>query len=421
MARTTTSPRPRTPRAALATAVRRVRAESATGRLRGRTLVLARVVWLTMALLTVALYVAGVGVWIGRVRGFCPPRVCAHGQVPLAIARAFAALHLSISFYGWYLLGLNVFFAFGFAAVAGLIFWRRSHDPVALFVSLALLLFGVGSFESGCLAAGLPAVSPGWRLPVALLGFLGEIAFGIFVMIFPDGRFVPGRTRLAVVLLLLWWVPIYFVPGSPFAFTNWPGVAYFGGWAVLLSVMGGGQVYRYLRVSTPSQRLQTKWVVVGFVGAGIGYFAGQLVVFFLATALTAPGAILADLAGYTLAYAGILLIPICIAVAILRNRLYDIDLIIRRTLIYSIVTGTLATIYVAGTIVLQAGFHALTGQGSALAVVASTLGIVALFQPVRGRAQSAVDRRFYRRRGTTRRKQWRRLATCCRVRWTLPA
>lgn len=402
MARTTNSARQQALHALLATAGRRIRVETAGGRLHGRTLVLARGVWLAVAVPTVVLYVADVWVWIGRVRGSCPPRVCVHGYVPQAVQRAFAAFHLSVSFHAWYDLGMNVTFAAGFAAVAALLFWRRSHDLLALFVSLALLLFGAGSFEGGFLAAGLPAVSPGWRPPVAILGFLGELAFGIFVLIFPDGRFVPRWTRLAVVLLLLWWMPVYVFPGSPLDFTTWPGVAYFGAWAVLLTIMGGAQVYRYRRVSTPRQRLQTKWVVYGFVGAGIGYFAGQLVVYFLAPALTSPRAILADLAGYTLAYASILLVPICIGIAILRHRLYDIDVIIRRTLIYGTLTAALALVYVVSVValhvVVQALLGGVVGQATPLALVGSTLASIALFEPLRHRIQTFIDRRFYRRR-----------------------
>jgi hypothetical protein len=402
---TESSPLLQTLHAAFATAGRRIRAESVGGRLRGRTLVLARSGWLALAALTVALYVTGVWVWIGQVRGPCPPDVCIHGQVPQAVQRAFAALHLSVSFYSWYGLGRNVLFAAGFAAVAALLFWRRSHDPLALFVSLALVLFALASFESGLLLAALVVVGPGWGLPVAILSYLGELAFGIFVAVFPDGRFVPRWSRLALVLLMLWWLPNVFFPGSPLDFVNWPGVAFFAGWAAILGTMAAIQVYRYRHISTPSQRLQTKWVVYGFVAAGTGYFGGRLVVFLLSPVgqgywapLTSPRGVLADLAGYTLVYAGMLLIPICIAIAMLRHHLFDIDVIIRRTLIYSVVTGTLVTVYAVSSIALQAGFQAVTGQGSALAVVASTLGIAALFQPVRSRAQAAVDRHFYRRK-----------------------
>jgi hypothetical protein len=163
--------------------------------------------------------------------------------------------------------------------------------------------------------------------------------------------------------------------------------------------VAAAQVYRYRQVSTPRQRLQTKWVVYGFLAAGIGYLAGWLVVhLLLPPTLSSPQAVLADLAGVSLIYGSLLLIPVCLGIAILRHHLFDIDVIIRRTLIYSIVTGTLATGYAVSSIVLQAGFEAITGQGSTLGVVASTLGIVALFQPVRSRAQSVVDRRFYRRK-----------------------
>lgn len=386
-------------RTALVTAGRRIRVPTAGSRLHGRALIVARIVWLAVAALTCGLYIGGVWVWFGQIQKSCPPGLCVNGEVPPAVRHAFAALHLSISFYVWYNLVLNVLFAIGFATVAMVLFWRISHDPLALFVSLALLVFGLGAFEDGFLFSGLPSASPGWWLLVAALALMGEMAFGIFIVIFPDGRFVPRWTRLLVPVLALWWIPNIFFPGSPFDFATWPGVAYFGGWAVLLGIMGISQIYRYRSVSTPAQRLQTKWVVFGFVAAAVGYFAGQLVVYFLASpSLTSPVAVLANFIGYILAYAGILMIPITIAIAMLRHHLFDIDVIIRRTLIYGIVTATLGTIYAILSIVLQASFEAVTQQTSALAVVASTLAIAALFQPVRSRVQTVVDHRFYRRK-----------------------
>jgi hypothetical protein len=405
VARSTRSPWPQTLRAVLATAGRRIRAESAGGRLsdrlHGRTLVVARAVWLAVTALAVALFVASTAIWLGQVRGSCPPPpgVCVQGQVPPAVARAFADLHLSVRFAGGYHVGLSILLALGFAATAALLFWRRSYDPLALFVALALLLFGALSpFDSGLLDR-LGTASPGWQLPVALLRFLGVTTFTIVGYVFPDGRFVPRWTRLAAVAVALWFLPAHVWPDSPFSFGTWPGVAFFGTLACFFGSVGAAQVYRYRQVSTPRQRLQTKWVVYGFVAAGIGYLAGWLVVHLLrAPTLSAPSAVLADVAGVTLIYGSLLVIPVCIGIAMLRHHLYDIDVIIRRTLIYSIVTGTLATVYAASSILLQAGFQALTRQGSALAVVVSTLAIVALFQPVRGRAQAAVDRRFYRRK-----------------------
>jgi len=89
---------------------------------------------------------------------------------------------------------------------------------------------------------------------------------------------------------------------------------------------------------------------------------------------------------------------VAVGVAILRHRLYDIDLIINRALVYGSLTVLLALVYVGGVVGLQAALRSLTGQESTLAVVASTLVIAALFNPLRRRVQAFVDRRFYRRK-----------------------
>jgi hypothetical protein len=119
---------------------------------------------------------------------------------------------------------------------------------------------------------------------------------------------------------------------------------------------------------------------------------------FTALDLLFQSALLASLLGNTAFFVLMLLIPISIAVAILRYRLHNIDLLINRTLVYGTLTATLVALYFSGIVVLQRVFVALTGEKSTLAVVASTLTIAALFNPLRRRLQGFVDRRFYRKK-----------------------
>jgi len=162
------------------------------------------------------------------------------------------------------------------------------------------------------------------------------------------------------------------------------------------------QIYRYRRVSTPRERQQTKWVVFGSAIALIGFVifvaAGNLII--------PPEALQSNIITVLVAQTGfaifLLLVPISIAVAILRSRLYDIDVIINRALVYGSLTAILALLYVAGVLGVQAIVNAFaqrqSGEPSPVLIVVTTLAVAALFQPLRRRLQRVIDRRFYRRK-----------------------
>jgi hypothetical protein len=153
------------------------------------------------------------------------------------------------------------------------------------------------------------------------------------------------------------------------------------------------QVYRYRRVSSETQRQQTKWVVFGLTLGIAGTFPSQLPVDLSWVGGDTPLTLLLLKMGFLLSF---MLIPLSIGVAVLRSHLFDIDVLINRTLVYGSLTATLVALYFVGIVVLQRLFVALTGEKSTLAVVASTLVIAALFTPLRRRIQSFIDRRFYR-------------------------
>jgi hypothetical protein len=146
-------------------------------------------------------------------------------------------------------------------------------------------------------------------------------------------------------------------------------------------------VVRFRR-SRGEERQQIKWVVYAVV---------LLIFFTLIDQILLEDRIpfIADIILFLVFFEGLW---VTIAVAILRYRLYDIDVVINRTLVYATLTAALVLIYLGGVVLLQYVFRALTGQGSQLAIVASTLAIAALFGPLRRRVQGFIDRRFYRRK-----------------------
>jgi hypothetical protein len=260
---------------------------------------------------------------------------------------------------------------------------------MALFSAFALLMFGGAAFNSDvseAAAAAYPALS----LPVYLLEYVGQVAYTIFFYVFPDGRFVPRWARWLVLVWAVLLVPDVFFPRSPWNLLDGP--LFFGliGGAVL------AQAYRYWRVSTPVHRQQTKWVVFVTAVAGAGLVGTST----LGTAVPAieQSGPLGQMIGTTLSEGFVLLIPLSIGVAMVRSGLYEIDIIINRTLVYGSLTATLVALYFGAIVALQRVFVFLTGQKSTLAVVASTLLIAALFNPLRRRIQSFIDRRFYRRK-----------------------
>ena len=173
------------------------------------------------------------------------------------------------------------------------------------------------------------------------------------------------------------------IPGIQDPEENWIGSVLLGCYIVLLVATLASVVVRYLR-SGEMQRQQIKWLMFATMMAVVLTVSEDFVAF------------LPD-SGVPFAVA-IALFPVAIAVAVFRYRLYDIDVVINRTLVYGSLTVTLVLVYLGGVVALQYAFRALTGSNSQLAIVASTLMIAAIFTPLRRRVQAFVDRRFYRKK-----------------------
>lgn len=358
--------------------------------LRGPRLAVARLVSAALAVSAAGVSIFGLPALYGEFR-----TLDNYDPAVRDVVRAnLADLGLSVGFYAAYLLVCGLVLALACFAVAAIMFWRRSDEPMALFVAVLLSL--LGATFSGSIGA-LGDLIPFWE---RLNGILNALSFAfvfLFFYLFPDGRFVPRWTRWLVLLLLAYAVPTVLFPESPASPENWPSLPYASLLAGLLVTGVFAQAHRYRSVSSQTQRQQAKWVVFGFAAA----LAGYLGVISLQVAFPSlePGT-LPDLLGIAAASCSMLLIPTSIAIAVLRYRLYDIDPVVNRALVYGSLTALLALVYFGGVGAAQEVFRIATGQVQQhqLAIVASTLAIAALFTPLRRLIQSFIDRRFYRRK-----------------------
>jgi hypothetical protein len=306
-----------------------------------------------------------------------------------------------------------------FPVVGALIASKRPHNPIGwicLAVGFLFLLLGMIDFYS-VYEVAQPGSVP-FPIGIASLGnWLWVPAVGLFAtylfLLFPDGRLPSRRWRPlawlsgAVIVLLsltggLAPGPVASLPPgirNPFGLEQLPwlsNAANVGFPLLALCILASALslVLRYRR-SRGEEREQIKWIAFAASVVGLLFLIGIVISLIYAPEPPLWTELLDSVTA--LSYAGV---PIAVGFAVLKYRLYDIDIIINRTLVYVVLTATLAAVYFGGVATVQEIFRAFTGQEHQpqLAVVVSTLVIAALFNPLRRRIQSFIDRRFYRRK-----------------------
>ena len=373
------------------------RASSPATTLRGGWLLLARTTWVVVAITALVIVLFSVPSSFEQYRTVCTAasEVCSERAVMQVTSEGVQELRevgLSVRFYAFLNVAIDKVFELVWFAVGALIFLRRSDERMALLTSMFLVAFGTVAVDPIDAADTLISSQPAWWLPVRVVEMVGEVCVVLFFLLFPNGRFVPRWTRWVAIAWLAFSVPVTAFPelysGSPALESVYYLV--FLGWVLIATWL---LVYRYRRVSTSAQRQQTKWVVFGTVLGVAGTFPSQLPLDLALVGGDTPLVLLVLNMGFSLSF---LLVPFSIGVAVLRSHLFDIDILINRTLVYGLLTAMLALVYFGSIVVLQRIFISLTGEQSTLAVVASTLVIAALFNPLRRRIQGFIDRRFYR-------------------------
>lgn len=356
-------------------------------RLRGRRLLLVRVGWLVIVGVTLALYVLSISISIVQPKVICATPPCAPSQLTPNDVQRLQQQGLTIELVSTYYIATDVLFEVVFVAVALVIFWRKSNDWMAILVALMLVTFSIATFSNSLdtVSAAYPALNP----VSGVISLVGAFSLFLSFFLFPDGRFVPRWTVLLFLLTMGFGLVSAIFPDSPLGDN---GLGLFAGLGSILFV----QIYRYRRVSDTVGRQQTKWVVLGATAGFIGFAA--LVLFLNILGVNPEGSrspnVLVSMAVNAAFRISLSLIPLSLMVAILRYRLWEIDVLINRTLVYVPLTAILAGIFAASITLSQKLFIALTGEKSDAATVLTTLIVVAVIEPLKTGLQHIVDRRL---------------------------
>ena len=355
-------------------------------RLHGGWLIRARVAWIAIAILAMVVYAAAAPVAFHVLATPCNLEPCMSPFQLGPDAEVTPQELASHKFGAWYHTILEAVLRLLTLSVALFIFWHRSDDWMALLASIMLVAtFAIFSPSPMMLETSQTL----WQWPIILLRVIALAStVGLFYL-FPDGRFVPRWTRwLAIALLVL--IGAFAATGAPFQ----AGLPLF---LIALVTGAGFQIYRYRKVSGPIQRQQTKWVVFGIIA-----MVGPMLVFFLfaflnpsLSPLRSNEPILSQAALiFTAMVTFCVVIPVCflpvtLAFSVLRYRLWDVDLVINRTLVYGALTASVVASYVW---IVGWSSIGLQTQNDLAGSVLAILVIAFLFRPLRQRLQRIADR-----------------------------
>jgi hypothetical protein len=306
-------------------------------RLTGAPLALARATWIVTTLILVGLLVGAMPLAYQQIITPHTGPQCADSRFSQAQFAAMHAAGVSPAALALWIIAVACYEMLVFVGVAALLFWRRSENRMALLAATALAALGTTFNDEHWLGAAC-ALRPAWPVAAALFHLLGEVGGPLVLVLFftfPSGKWVPRWSP---------WLLLCFILVSPPKDLS-PAVVnvFLAGHQWIETVIGGlifatllfAQVYRYRRVSTPAERLQTKWVVLGS-GLGLGGVAAVIGLgAFGAFDPTAPWWPLFLRYGGAAIQICFTLIPISIGIALFRSHLFDIDLIINRTVVYS--------------------------------------------------------------------------------------
>ena len=312
---------------------------------------------------------------------------------PGSIADRLGALGVGIDAIINEMLVLDIIVLLVYLAVSFMIISRGRGTALTYFASIALVTFSAAATSSVQMLTQEPSV---WgSLAVALVPTGFAAAFTFLGFLYPDGRWVPRWSRILVGIVWGWTFLQWFVPAArP---VNWPPVAALAVYLLMIVAMFLSQMRRYRRIATPAQREQIKWFVMALAGVVVGYAVSQTAALLVNGPTRASNVAVfilwqISVVGYQIPYA---LMAVAIGLALLKHRLWDIEIVINQSLVYSVLTAALAVLSTAVLAVTTTLIGKIFGNVSKLLAVAATAAFpVAAFNPLRQRIQRLVDRKM---------------------------
>src|SRR5690349_10155154 len=310
---------------------------------------------------------------------------------------ALQQLGLSTTFYAAYQVALVILLAIAFSIAGLIIAVNKSDDWLALLVAFTLIGQGANAFGPLQRVAAIPS----FEMPVRFIIAMVLIGLPLSCYLFPDGK-LQKRWMLYVVSTWFVWVMVsVFWHSFPLNIFARGGNATLRYLLSLLAVLSTGiyaQVYRYRNTTSPIKREQLKWIVFGIaVGISMGIGVNLFLAFFELAQPSASTYLIVDLVTQTLSVVAQFMVPVAVVFSILKHRLYDIEMVINRSLVYGSLTIILAVVFGVILVGLQSAYRVLTGQTNppTVAVVVATVAVSSLFQPTRKVLRRFINRRIY--------------------------
>jgi hypothetical protein len=363
--------------------------------LTGTRLLLVRLAWAAVMLFSVTVFLVSLPVRAAELRvvpAVGEPRTTYQlrpGDMPFVEEAG-----ITLDGYALYVTAGEFIFGSGYLIASMVIFWRKSNEWLPILSASSLAAYGVSALYN---TNALMKARPEWSWPVYALYAVAYSTLAISFFIFPTGTFVPRWARWIGLAWGIWAVLWVLFPTTPLNIYTWRAtpraLLYLGVFGAAVAT----QVYRFRHVSTPPQRKQTKWVILGIALAFLG-FALLVIPTILYPQLYEPGylGLAYTLSALPLFVISGLFVPLSVTIALLRYRLWETDGLVNRTLAFAALTAALAVIFSLSVFIVQRVFTAVTGSSEPIIPVGVAMLLIGvLFNPTRRWLQRQIDQRFY--------------------------